>query len=479
MYMVDSQVIQQALDLKQKIQAGDAEKITKQHAEGKRSARERVMNLLDPESFVETDALLSDAGVICGSGTVEGRPVYVFSQDYTVHGGAMGKEMAKKVNKVIELARKTGCPVIAICDSAGVRADEGAAAMNAFASIYSKLVRLSGVCPVISLIMGNAMGGAAMMVELSDISILVKGEGRVMVYGPTVVGSLTGENLTAEDVGGADEMSAEGGVSLIAENEDDAMELCRRVLGYLPGSCMEYSEIIDTDDLNRKIAISDETDAPELMRQISDAGEVTEIYSGYGPAIRTGLCRIGGRACGLFVSDSSVNDGMIDADSARKAARLMRLCGAFDLPIVTMIDSKGVAVPEKGRQAETIREVSDLLFAYSDAMSAKVCVITGRAIGQSYIALGGKDNADMIYAWPGSEISALSAEAAVQVLHREELKAGDSRFELEAAYRAEVSDGMNAAKFGLVDDVIDPKETRKYIINALEMLDGKTEDGGL
>ncbi len=479
--MVDAQGLQLILERKQKILAGDEGKIAARRSAGKGTARERISALLDEGSFVETDALLSlngdYAGVVTGSGTVGDRPIYVFAQDFTVHGGAMGVMQAKKINKILDLAMKTMTPVVALLDSAGVRIDEGAASMNAFSSVYAKMVKLSGVCPMISLIMGPVIGGAAMMAQLSDLSIQVKGAGELMVYGPTVVGSLTGENLKEEDVGGADVILAQGGVSFKAENEADAIALCAELLGILPSSNTDYAEMVDSDDINRALELSEDPSADELMAQIADNGALLEVQAGFGPAMRVALCRIGGYSCGLIASDAAVNDGMIDADAALKAARFIRFCDCYDLPLVTLLDSKGIAVPGKKDQGRTMRDVSALLYAWAEATCPKISVVTGKAIGQSYIALAGKDCADMIYAWPGSTLSALTAEAAVQVLCTEELKAGQSRFELETSYATDVAGAIKAAEQGLVDDVIDPKETRMYVINALEMLNCKAEDG--
>ncbi len=477
--MVDVQSLKLILDKKQEILSGNAAKVSARRAEGKGLARERIAKLLDEGSFVETDALLASgedyAGVVSGSGTVEGRPVYLFAQDFTVHGGAMGVNQARKINKVLDLAMKTGAPVIAMCDSAGVRVDEGAGAMNAFASIYGRLARLSGVCPLICLVMGPVVGGAAMIAELADVTVQVKGQGALMVYGPTVVGSLTGKTLKSEDVGGADVMMAQGGVSLVAKDEDEAVALCVKTLSFLPSCNIDGTEIIDSDDLNRDLTVSEGTGMSALVADLADCGDTLELGAGFGTALKTVLCRIGGHTCGIVASENSVNDGMIDAAAARKAARFIRMCDCFDLPVVTLIDSKGIAVPDENHQADMIKAVSALLYAYAEATCAKVSVITGNAIGQSFIALSGKENADLIYAWPGTLISALTAEAAVQVLYTDELKKGASRFELETAFATDVAGALNAAKAGLVDDIIDPKDTRKYVINALEMLANKAQ----
>ena len=477
--MVDTQEIRQALERKKSILAGDAVKVAKQHSAGKLTARERIGKLLDAGSFVETDALVSKkedySGVVTGYGTVEDRPVYVVAQDFTVHGGAMGVMQSKKICKVLDLAVRTGAPVVFFCDSAGVRIDEGAAAMNAFSAVYTKMAKMSGICPLICVIAGPVVGGAAIISELADISVEIEKTGELMVYGPTVVGSLTGKNLSAADVGGADKMMRQGAVALTAADEDAATGMLVRVLNLLPSCSGDAAEIIDTDNMNRLLSENTIGNASALISEIADCNDYIELKSGFGKEIRTVMCRIGGHSCGLLVCDSSVNDGMISADAAKKAARFVHFCDCYDLPIVSMIDSKGIAVPDEGHQAETMIAVSALLYAYASATSPKISVVTGKAIGQSYVAMAGKDNADMIYAWPGSVISALTSEAAVQVLHQDELKAGKSRFELEAAYTLEVSSSVNAAEAGLIDDICEPAETRKYIISALEMLENKNE----
>lgn len=477
--MIDTQEIELVLQQKQSVLAGDAGKTAKQHASGKLTARERIDALLDAGSFVETDALLSDmeggSGVVTGYGTVQDRPVYVFAQDFTVHGGAMGEMQSKKICKLLKLALTTGAPVVALCDSAGVRVDEGARAMNAFSAVYAAMSRMSGICPLITVIAGPVVGGAAMIAQLSDITVQVRKIGQLMVYGPTVVGSLTGKNLSAETVGGADAIAAQGGVALTAGTEQEAFSLVIRALQLLPSSNSEYTEILDSDDLNRQLTEAVRESAAALMTEVADAGDVLELYAAFGPEIHTALCRIGGHVCGLVVSDAAVNDGMLSANGAAKTARLISLCDSYDIPVVSLLDSKGIAVPDEAHQAETIKAAAQLLYAYATASCGKVSVITGRAIGQAYVAMAGKENADMTYAWPGAVISALTPEAAVQVLYTEQLEAGKSRFELEAAFAREVADAVSVAKQGLIDDICLPEDTRKYIIAALEMLTGKNE----
>lgn len=481
---MSEQNLKQVLAKKQSILQGDAERIAKQRAAGKLTARERVAKLLDAGSFVETDALVSRngdyAGVVTGSGTVQDRPVYVFAQDFTVHGGAMGQMQAQKIVKVLDLAQKTGAPVIALCDSTGVRIDEGAAAMNAYASVFTRLAKLSGVVPVIALVLGPVVGGAAMIAQLADITIEAENVGQLMVYGPQVMSAISGKTVDAKAVGGAKAMAAQGGVALTAKDEDEAISLAVQVLDYLPGCNAEDAAIVDTDDMNRILPVLDAADAESQLAAMADGAAYVELFKDYGKEIRVALTRVGGRPVGLVVGNGKENDGVLTAQSASKAARFIRLCDCYSLPVVSLINSKGVAVPAVDEQAATIKATTQLLYAYAEATTAKVSIVTGNAIGQAYVAMGGKGNADVTYAWPGAVISALTPEAAVQVLYTDDLKADkkpalQSRAELEAKFAADVADGVAAAAAGMVDDVIDPAETRKYVIAALEMLSSKRE----
>ena len=482
--MSNTQDLKRMQEKRQRILDGDAERIAKQHAQHKLTARERIAKLLDQGSFVETDALVSKkddfAGVVTGYGTVQDRPVYVVSQDFTVHGGAMGVQHARKTVKVLDLALKTGAPVIFLCDSAGVRLDEGAEAMNAYARIYAKVAKLSGVCPLIAVILGPAIGGAALISQLCDISIMAEGSGELMVYGPQVMSAVSGKSFDAAGVGGAAVMAAQGGVSLTASSEAKAMSLTAEVLAYLPGCNAEDPEIVDADDLNRELDGVDPDDAAGLMAAVADSGVYVELQAAYGKALHTALARLGGNTVGLVVSDGAENEGMLTAEATAKAARFIRFCDAFSIPVVSLINSKGIAVPEADNQVRTMVGASQLLFAYAEATCPKVSVIVGKAIGQSYVAMAGKANADMAYAWPGAVISALTPEAAVQVLYADELKKDsapvlETRKRLEASFAEEVADGIAAAESGMVDDVIDPAQTRKYLIAALEMLWSKRE----
>lgn len=477
--MSNTQDLKLVLDKKLSIMQGDAERIAKQRAQGKLTARERVGKLLDQGSFVETDALLNKggeyAGVVTGYGTVEDRPVYIFAQDYTVGGGAMSEMQADKILKVLSLAEKNGAPVVAMCDSAGVKLAEGAKAMNAYARVFAKMARLSGVVPMIAVVLGPCVGGAAMMTRLCDVTVMTEKNAELMVYGPLVMSAVSGKNYNDATAGGAAVLAKQGAVAVSVASEDDAIAATVQLLGLLPASNAEDAPIVDTDDMNRLLPEVNADDAASLMTAMADAGQYMELYKDYGKEIAVALARVGGRSVGLVVSNAAVNNGELTADSAAKAARFIRMCDCFNLPVVSMINSKGVAVPAVEEQGNVMNAVSQLLYAYAEATTAKVSVIVGNAIGQSYVAMASKGIADATYAWAGAVVSALTPDAAVQVLYVDELRAGKNRAELETAYAAEVAGSLAAAADGMVDDVIEPAETRKYVIAALEMLFGKRD----
>lgn len=482
--MSNSQVQQQILARKASILQGDAARIAKQREAGKMTARERVAALLDEGSFVEIGALVSHkdegCGVVTGYGTIQERPVYLFAQDATVRGGAMGKQQADKVLRLLDLALKTGAPVIALCDSNGVRLDEGVEAMNAYTRIYHAMAKLSGVCPTVALLLGPAIGGAALLSRLCDVTIIVEKTASLMVYGSQVLGAVAGQTVTEEKSGGAAENMQQGTVSLTAATEQDAFALCTEVLDFFPTSNIEDAPFVEADDMNRLLASVDPDDSQALMAALADDGRFVELQAGYGKALRIALAHVGERSVGLVVSNAQENDGQLTAEAANKAARFIRMCDCFSLPVITLVNSKGVAVPAPDRQAEVMTALSRLVCAYAEATTAKISIVVGDAIGQSYMIMAGAGCADMTYAWPGAMISALNADAAVQLLYADELKQGDQspaerRAELEESYAATVADAVSAAATGLVDDVINPAETRILVIAAMEMLASKRE----
>ena len=467
-----SEKLQTLAKEKAAILQGDAERVAKQHADGKSTARERAAKLFDAGSFMEIDALRGDSNLVAGCGTVNGQAVYCFAQDFASHGGAMTKAQAEKILKTLRMARLTGSPVVALLDSAGVKLSEGMDALPAYAEILSAMARLSGVCPLISCVMGPCRGLAAMMTQLSDINIQVKKTGEIALHTAQVMNSEKGRAKNEQQLFGAETMDAQGACALTAENEEAAAALIASLIDLLPASNMEDAPLAEADDLNRLLVSEDPEDVNALMQDLADGGLLIELYKGYGPAIRTALCRIGGRTVGLVANDHSVDGGRLTSQDSRKAARFVRLCDCYQLPIISLVNTDGLTVPLAGHQGALLRGAADLLYAYAEATAPKVAILTGNAVGAAYVAMGGKSIADMSYAWPTAVIAPLTKEAAVQTLDGDKLNAGESREALEGSY-ADAYGALNAGKAGVVDDVIEPRETRKYIIAALELLSSK------
>ena len=478
--MHNSQDLQKVLQLRETILAGDEKRLKEQRDAGKMTARERINRIVDAGSFVELFALVSQndegAGVVTGYATIEERPVYLFAQDFTVHGGAMGQAQAAKIVKLLDMALKTGAPVLAMMDSAGVRIDEGALAMSAYSEIYQKMARMSGVCPMVALVLGPCIGGAAFISQLADVTIAAKKVGQLMVFGPQVMAAMNGMEVDAEAFGGADVAAEMGACALVAENEEDALLKAKKVLALLPSSNLEDTEIIDSDDLNRLLPAIDPADVTGLMTALSDNGEMIELYAAYEPAVKVALARMGGHSVGLVAATGKLNAGAL-----QKAARFVRFMDCFGIPVVSLMNTSGVEVGSIKEQGWLFKAQSQMLYAYAEATVPKLAVVTGDAIGQAYVAMGGKAMADMTYAWPTAVISALTPEAAVAVLYSKNVKE-DTELSVEVArakyadqYIADVAGAVNAAKQGMVDDIIDPATTRAMLISALEMLISKRD----
>ena len=468
--MHNSQDLQKVLEIRDAILGGNEKRLKEQREAGKLTARERVEKLADAGSFVELFALVSQneegAGVITGYATIEERPVYLFAQDFTVHGGAMGKAQAAKILKLLDMALKTGAPVVALLDSAGVRIDEGAAAMSAYSEIYQKLARMSGVCPIVSVVLGPCIGGAALLTQLADVSIVAEKVGEVMVFGPQVLAAMNGLDVKPQELGG----------HLRAATEDEALLKAKQVLALLPSSNLEDSEIIDSDDMSRLIPAIDAADVDALVAALMDGGASIELYAAYEPSVRVFMGRMGGHSVGVVAAS-----GKLTAGALQKAARFVRFMDCFGIAVISLLNTCGVTVDSVNAQGWLFKAQSQLLFAYAEATAPKLAVVTGDAIGQAYVAMGGKANADITYAWPGAVISALTPEAAVAVLYADQVKADkdlsveEARAKYAGEYVEKVAGAVNAAKDGMVDDIIDPAKTRAMLISALEMLGSKRD----
>jgi propionyl-CoA carboxylase beta chain len=489
------------------IHAGTAAAVEKQHAKGKYTARERIEKLLDTGSFQELDVFVrhrtTDFGmqnnrpygdsVVVGHGTIDGRRVCVFSQDFTVFGGSLGEVMADKMVKVMELAEKVGCPIIGINDSGGARIQEGVVALRGFGDVFMRNVRVSGVIPQISLIMGPCAGGSVYSPALTDFVFMVKDTSHMFITGPEVIRTVTGEDVGFEELGGAISHSTRSGVAHFAsDDEDQCLEDARYLLSFLPQNNLESPpRVTPTDDPLRADAeldtiVPDSPNKPYDMRDVVhhvlDDGEFLEVHELFARNMICGFGRLDGQAVGVVGNQPAQLAGVLDISSSEKASRFVRTCDAFNVPIITFTDVPGF-LPGTAQEWEgVIRHGAKLLYAYAEATVPKLTVTTRKAYGGAYIVMGSKHlGADISFAWPTAEIAVMGPEGAVNIVHRREIAAADDpqarREELIEAYKAHFENPYMAAERGYVDDVIVPRETRPRLIEALRMLDGKRQPG--
>jgi propionyl-CoA carboxylase beta chain len=493
-------------DLKAKTRlGGGTERIEAQYKRGRLTARERVDLLLDKGSFREVDAFvvhrthdfgldaqkyLADS-VITGWGTVEGRLVYVFSQDFTVFGGSLGEVHAEKVCKIMDMALKNGAPVIGLNDSGGARIQEGVVSLGGYADIFLRNTLASGVIPQISAIMGPCAGGAVYSPALTDFIFMVHNSSYMFVTGPDVVKAVTHEEVSFEDLGGASVHSEVSGVCHVsAESEADTFYLIRKLLGYLPQNNMEDPPFVPSGDdplrmdENLNTLIPDDPSKPydikEVIRPIVDNSQFFEIHEHYAANIVVGFARLGGHSIGIVANQPAVLAGVLDINSSDKAARFVRFCDAFNIPLLTFVDVPGF-LPGTGQEhGGIIRHGAKLLYAYCEATVPKLTVITRKAYGGAYDVMSSKHiRGDVNLAWPTAEIAVMGPEGAVNIIFRKELeKTADPvarKAELVQEYREKFANPYVAAERGYIDDVIEPRETRPRLINALEMLSNKRD----
>ena len=460
---------------------GDAELCAQQKKAGKLLARERIGLLLDAASFVELDVLNSEAGVVTGYGLINGSPVYVYAQDFTVKGGSVGAAHARKVAKVMDMAEKTGAPVVAILDTAGARLDEGVDAMNAYATMAAKANAISGVVPQIALVLGPCGGIASAIAGMSDVTVMSK-NGALFVNGPKVVSAVAGKEIDLTALAGAQASMKSGMAQLTAETDEEAIALARKLIALLPANNMADAEDFSADDVNRELAdlngIQSLDDVRDLFTRVADGADVLELGADFAPSMVTALARIGGTTVGLVGNQSGKDEGRLTVYGCKKAARFVAFCDCFSIPVITAVDTMGMKV-STAPQGELARAGAQLMFAYAEATTARIALITGNAVGMGYAALASRAAADVVYAWPGACVSAVTPKIAVQLSCEDELKTADDpitkRAELEQKYIEDVADGVHAAEQGYVDDVIEPALTRQMVAAALEMLSGKRE----
>ncbi len=489
----------------QSCQGGGEERIRAQHERGKLTARERIDLLLDKGSFREVDTFvvhrthdfdldqqryLGDS-VVTGWGMIEGRLVYVFSQDFTVFGGSLGEVHAEKVCKIMDMAMKNGAPVIGLNDSGGARIQEGVVSLGGYADIFLRNTLASGVIPQISVIMGPCAGGAVYSPALTDFIIMVRNSSYMFITGPEVVKAVTHEDVTFEELGGAAVHSEISGVChLAADSEADALYLVRKLLSYIPQNNMEDPPFVATldDPLRMEEALDDiipddpqkPYDIREVVRMVVDDGHFFEIHEYFAPNIVIGFARLGGHSVGIVANQPAVLAGVLDIKSSEKAARFVRFCDAFNIPLVTFVDVPGF-LPGVGQEhGGIIRSGAKLLYAYCEATVPKLTVVTRKAYGGAYDVMSSKHiRGDVNFAWPSAEIAVMGPEGAVNIIFRRELaKAEDPqkrREELVREYREKFANPYIAAERGYIDDVIEPHETRPRLINALEMLANKRD----
>lgn len=484
---------------------GGEERIEAQHKKGRLTARERIDLLLDKGSFREMDAFvthrthdfdldkqkfLSDS-VVTGWGTIEGRLVYVFSQDFTVFGGSLGEVHAEKICKIMDMALKNGAPVIGLNDSGGARIQEGVVSLGGYADIFLRNTLASGVIPQISAIMGPCAGGAVYSPALTDFIFMVRGSSYMFVTGPEVVKSVTHEEVSFEDLGGASVHAETSGVCHVAaDSEADTLYLIRKLFGYLPSNNMEDPSVIQSGDDPLRMdealdsLIPDEPGKPydikEVIHGVVDNGQFFEIHEAYAQNIVVGFARLGGHSIGIVANQPAVLAGVLDINSSDKAGRFVRFCDSFNIPILTFVDVPGF-LPGTGQEhGGIIRHGAKLLYAYCEATVPKLTVITRKAYGGAYDVMSSKHiRGDVNLAWPSAEIAVMGPEGAVNIIFRKELeKAKDAqkrKGELVAEYRRKFANPYIAAERGYIDDVIEPRETRPRLINALEMLSNKRD----
>jgi acetyl-CoA carboxylase carboxyltransferase component len=483
---------------------GGPERIEAQHKKGRLTARERIDLLLDKGSFRELDSFvqhrthdfklqaqkfMSDA-VVTGWGTVEGRLVYVFSQDFTVLGGSLGEVHAEKICKIMDMAMKNGAPIIGLNDSGGARIQEGVVALGGYADIFLRNTLASGVIPQISAIMGPCAGGAVYSPALTDFIFMTRNTSYMFVTGPDVVKAVTHEEVTFEGLGGASVHSEKSGVCHVAaDSEADTLYLIRKLLMYLPQNNMEDPPFLATDDPLRMderldtIIPNDPNkpyDVKEAIRMIVDGGQFFEIHENYAANIVVGFARLGGHSVGIVANQPAVLAGVLDIDASEKGARFVRFCDSFNIPIITFEDVPGFLPGTNQEHHGIIRSGAKLLYAYCEATVPKLTVITRKAYGGAYCVMSSKHiRSDLNLAWPSAEIAVMGPDGAVNIIFRKELeKAADPikrKAELVAEYREKFASPYVAAERGYIDDVIEPKETRPRLINALEMLSNKRD----
>jgi propionyl-CoA carboxylase beta chain len=489
------------------VHAGSARAVEKQHAKGKNTARERIAMLVDEDSFTEIDEFARHRstqfgmeknrpygdGVVIGTATVDGRPIALYSQDFTIMGGSLGEVHADKIVKIAAFALKSGIPLIGINDSGGARIQEGVASLSGYGKIFRLNTRSSGVIPQISLILGPCAGGSAYSPALTDFTVMVNETSHMFITGPDVIKTVTGEEVDMEELGGARTHNTKTGNShYLAENESDAIDYVKALLSYLPSNNMDSApHLPPTQSLDKTAAdlaldtlIPDNTNQPYdmkvLIQALVDESEFLEVHALYAPNIIVGFARIEGESIGIIANQPSQLAGTLDINSSEKAARFLRFCDAFNIPILTLVDVPGFLPGTEQEWDGIIRRGAKLLYAYAEASVPLVTLITRKAYGGAFIVMGSKYlGSDINFAWPSAEIAVMGAQGAVNILYRKELAdakdPASKRSELVNDYNESLANPYLAAERGTIDTVIEPNQSRAYITKAFRTLKTKRD----
>lgn len=494
------------LELKDRLQqselGGGQKRIEKQHEKGKLTARERIHFLLDEGSFEEIGAFVKHRctdfgmdkqrtpgdGVVTGYGTVNGRLIYVFAQDFTVFGGSLSETHAEKICKIMDMSMKNGAPLIGLNDSGGARIQEGVRSLGGYADIFYRNVMASGVVPQISAIMGPCAGGAVYSPAMTDFTVMVEGTSYMFVTGPNVVKTVTNEEVTAEELGGASAHSTKSGVThLTAANDIDCIHKIKRLLGYMPQNCEEKTDKLPYemgDELreNLRDIVPENPNQPydirDVMKGIVDDDSFLEVHESYAENIVVGFARIGGRSIGVVGNQPMSLAGVLDVDSSKKGARFVRFCDCFNIPLLVLVDVPGFLPGTDQEWNGIIVNGAKLLYAFSEATVPRITLITRKAYGGAYDVMNSKHiGADMNFAWPSAEIAVMGAKGASEIIFRREIQAADDPeamlAEKEAEYKEKFAHPYRAASRGFIDEVIDPIYTRRKLIKAFAMLENK------
>ncbi|MFQ5879471.1 MAG: acyl-CoA carboxylase subunit beta [Dehalococcoidia bacterium] len=484
---------------------GGQERIEAQHRRGKLTARERLEMLLDPGTFYELDALAvhraTDFGldkqkyygdaVVTGYGKVDGRTIFIFAQDFTVFGGSLSEVVAEKICKVMDLAVKAGAPIVGINDSGGARIQEGVVSLKGYGDIFLRNVMTSGVVPQLSVIMGPCAGGAVYSPAITDFVFMVEGTSQMYITGPDVIRAVTGEEVSHEELGGTVAHATRSGICHFpAKGEEECLHEVRRLLSYIPANNMEDPPLAPSeDDPRRTVAdlldiVPDDPakpyDAHDLIYRVVDDGEFMEVQPAYAQNIVVGFARMGGRSVGIVANNPMVLAGVLDIDASRKAARFVRFCDCFNIPLVTFVDVPGYLPGTAQEYGGIISHGAKLIYAYAEASVPKVSVVVRKAYGGAYVVMSSKHlRGDINYAWPTGELAVMGPEGAVNIVFRRQIEAAQdsetTRKQLTQEYRDKFANPYVTAGRGFIDDVIDPRETRHRIISALEMLQNKVD----